>query len=226
MNEEKGSLFGGLLTAAIYISCIFPYLLFTPSDSDLWWHLRIGVDLVSSGILAETDPYSFAKTVNPWVNHQWLAHALLGTLYQSGGTLALTLFRAGMFISCTGLIYWFCVRVSKSPYLSLLPIILFVFPILNFYFNLRPRIFTFTFLVLILLIIEIAREKKSWMIWLLPIVMLVFANVHGGFMLGLAIALFSLASLFFDGDGTGRVVASGERRDIGIVASMPFGKKK
>jgi hypothetical protein len=53
-------------------------------DPDLWGHLRFGLDTVASGHLPITDPYSFTQDV-PWINHEWLSEVTLALSYRAGG---------------------------------------------------------------------------------------------------------------------------------------------
>ena len=55
-------------------------------DPDVWWHLRTGQLMMQNHALFHTDPYSFTRFGEPWVNHEWLSQILLfNLLYRVSG---------------------------------------------------------------------------------------------------------------------------------------------
>ncbi len=43
------------------------------TDPDLWWHLRTGQLVVQTHAVFHTDPYSFTRSGQPWIDHEWLS---------------------------------------------------------------------------------------------------------------------------------------------------------
>ena len=58
-------------------------------DPDIWWHLRTGQLIVHSHHLFHADPYSFTRSGQPWVNHEWLFDVLAFALFRVAGAGAL-----------------------------------------------------------------------------------------------------------------------------------------
>ena len=54
------------------------------TDPDVWWHLRTGQLMLQNHALFHTDPYSFTRFGQPWVNHEWLSQILLFLLVSRG----------------------------------------------------------------------------------------------------------------------------------------------
>src|SRR5271170_6069426 len=46
-------------------------------DPDVWWHLRTGQLILQNHHLFNSDPYSFTRFGQPWVNHEWLSDSLM-----------------------------------------------------------------------------------------------------------------------------------------------------
>ena len=61
-------------------------------------------------------------------------------------------------------------------------------------FNLRPQMLGYLFLILTLIILERFRQGKRGAIWLLPLLMLVWMNTHGSWIIGLGTIGVYLAS--------------------------------
>ena len=67
--------------ALLVIIC---FLTPTSPDADLWGHLTFGRDIVHTGKVHSTDPYSFTSD-RPWINHEWLAEAIMWLAYAAAG---------------------------------------------------------------------------------------------------------------------------------------------
>src|SRR5579863_2095320 len=60
-------------------------------DPDLWWHVRVGQDILASHHWATVDPYSYTVTGNPWMAYEWLGDIIIGTTAKLGGIVGLAL---------------------------------------------------------------------------------------------------------------------------------------
>ena len=47
------------------------------TDPDVWWHLRTGQLILQNHALFHTDPYSFTRFGQPWIDHEWLSQLLI-----------------------------------------------------------------------------------------------------------------------------------------------------
>src|SRR5216684_7410571 len=66
------------------------------ADPDVWWHLRTGQLILQNHALFHTDPYSFTRFGQSWINHEWLSEVLLFGLYRVAGFGGLTVAFAGV----------------------------------------------------------------------------------------------------------------------------------
>jgi hypothetical protein len=63
------------------------------TDPDMWWHLRMGEQIMAQGIPRQ-DLFSFTAAHHLWVTREWLAQLVMWQLYQLGGSgRAAALFR-------------------------------------------------------------------------------------------------------------------------------------
>lgn len=193
-----------ILLCLVAIFGAFLFLGHVPVDSDLWWQLKTGTMLYESGEILSKDPFSFATSARTWINHQWLAQYLLGFLYDHFGNQGFFFLRGFVFV-VTLLAFYFSAWLASRNTLVILATTLFFFaPILNFYLNLRPRAFVFLFLTLLVLVHQLARFRSQFAVWAYPLIIILFVNIHGGFVLGFAFVCSSLFSLSLGGDGVDR----------------------
>jgi hypothetical protein len=147
-----------------------------PAQNDTWWHLRAGKEILESGRVPLRD--SFSHTVNGgyWPDHEWLSQVVFYGLYRIGGLPLLTGFNA-VVVTSTWVIAWRLAPWTSTMHLAVSAIGVMLFAQ---QWSLRPQIFTLLFLVLTPWFIMRRRY-----IWFLPLMFAVWANLHGGVMLGM-----------------------------------------
>ena len=58
-------------------------------DPDLWWHIKVGQDILATHRWPTVDPYSFTVAGHPWIAYEWLGDVLLAWVAKTGGLLGL-----------------------------------------------------------------------------------------------------------------------------------------
>lgn len=182
------------------ILCIFPEL-----DFDIWWHLRTGRLILEEGRIPFTDPFSFTAAGRPWVTHEWGAEALFHTIDRLGGIDALILFKALIATTALALSAWAgavssrasaggtaATRMRRSTLPGAALGLLLAAPLIAPRAFVRPHMLTAFLLGATLLILQKERETGlwRWRIILIPLFVL-WANLHSGFVLGLATVALS-----------------------------------
>ncbi len=187
--------------AILALSAILLVGIFSPelSNSDTWWHLATGRYLLQHRALPMPDPFAYTTASAPdaypgeWIvrrfnlTHEWLAQAILYSLYAAGGFGAVVLWRALMLTALCTLAGWIVWRRTGGFYRSVTAALGAAVIAMDFAID-RPFLFTYLFLAVTLAILESRRRY-----WLLPPLFVVWANCHGGFFLGwLAIAVYAI----------------------------------
>ena len=153
-------------------------------DPDLYGYLAYGRLFVEQGRIAVEDPFAYTSTGSTWVAFEWLAQLALWIAYDTAGPLGLI----GLKCLLGGIAVYFvydAVRLVSGRDFHWLPV--FCFAVANFsrYFVFRPQLFTFAFFALFVAVLLRHLMRRRAPLWALPIVMLVWANSHGGFVAGL-----------------------------------------
>jgi hypothetical protein len=166
-------------------SLLFLILLRTYADPDLWGHLRFGLDMIAARSLVRTDPYSYLTTGVLWINHEWLAEVLMAAVWlggQSAGLIALRVLLLGITL---GLIFF---HLTRLLHLSLMPslatLVLTVSGMMTSISVMRPQLFTFFLFAITLVVIYQAEIGRYQWLWLMPVVIALWVNLHGGVLAG------------------------------------------
>jgi hypothetical protein len=179
-----------LQTRRVFVA-IFALGLFTMAargvaDPDVWWHLRTGQLILQNHSLFHTDPYSFTRFGEPWINHEWLSEILLFGLYRTAGFGGLTIAFAAV-ISATFLLVF--LRSPCRPYLAAVMTLWGAVASASSW-GVRPQMFSLLLASIFLVLLE-ASERRPLLLWWTAPLMLLWVNLHAGYPIGLAfIALF------------------------------------
>jgi hypothetical protein len=154
-------------------------------DSDTLWQIRIGQWIVEHGAMPYTDVHSFTRFGEPWMSSSWLSQVLFAAAYDSldwAGPVILT----SLAIGATVTIFIYLLDEYVDQTRSILLVTLAVLMSAT-HFLARPHMLAFPFMVAFLGGLLAAADRRSRPSWLLLPVLAVWANLHGGFVLGLAL---------------------------------------
>ena len=159
------------------------------TDPDVWWHLRTGQLILQTHKVFHTDPYSFTRFGQPWIDHEWLSQVLMFGLYRLAGWGGLIVVFSAVIASA------FLVAFSRSPgrpYVAGAITLLGAFASAPSW-GVRPQMLTLLLASVLLLILE-RSYKRPGLLWWTPLLMLLWVNLHAGYALGIALmALFLVA---------------------------------
>lgn len=179
-----------LLGLAVFVLLNNPTGLPLLSDPDTHWHITVGNWILTHGSVPTTDSYSFTFSGQPWIAKEWLSQVVLALAYNLGGWGGVTALAAG----AIGLTFALLLRLLLRD-LRPLPAMLFTAAAIVMtapHFLARPHVLAFPLVLLWVAGLVRAVEQRrapnfaEWP-WLL-LVMLLWANMHGGFTLGLMLA--------------------------------------
>ena len=165
-------------------------------DPDLWWHIKVGQDLLRTHHFPTTDPYSWTVAGHPWIAYEWLGEIAFALVYRAGGVMALSTFLVALSSIIMLSLYWLTtVRSgnSKAGFVSAVILCSLAFGS----FTARPQMFGYLFLILTLLVIEKFRQGVAWPLCALPLIFLAWVNTHGSFIIGIGVVVLSVVAGVF-----------------------------
>ncbi len=161
---------------------------------DVAYQIRAGGLTLEQGRLLETDPFTFTVAGEPWLNQQWAAGVVFAAVYEAAGWLGLLLVRAIAVGATFGFVFAAC-RTYEANRIVASTVTLVAFAVATTNLALRSQVFGVAAFAAVLAILA-WRRKHPLLLWLIPLVMVVWANTHGSFFMGwLAIGLALLEDL-------------------------------
>jgi tetratricopeptide (TPR) repeat protein len=204
-----------LAIIALFASFAYSILDMPLWDYDFWWHIATGRYIVETGSLPEKDIFSYTSILeenkNPfpqWENlilkQYWLSQVIFYVVYDYTGAKGIIILRTTLLIATLLLVFWKLQKNSVSFHISF--VFLFIlFMALNKSTGERPVLFTIFFTALTFFILDDFKLKKGNKIFLLIPLMLLWANMHGGFIIGIIVIV-----VFMFGEGLNIILKKGD----------------
>jgi hypothetical protein len=132
------------------------------------------------------DLFSFSKPGETWYAFEWLSETFYASVYNLAGFKGIALL-AGMLIALyiTMLLKYTLWKGANGAIALLL--ILVTASATSIHFYARPHLFTLMFLAAAIWVMDNNRRNGGWLIWTLPVLTAVWANLHAGFFIFLAL---------------------------------------
>jgi hypothetical protein len=174
----------------ITFSSLFIIAYFTTDqwlDPDFGWHLKTGELILKRGV-PKIDWYSFTMSNFPWIDHEWLTEVFIYKIYSFFG------FKFLLVIFLLISIFSFFLQLKFDKFFYFIFLILFGYLSCLSYLGVRPQIITWLLFSIFLKILNsMLNEKKYKCVFIFPILFSIWANLHGGFFVG----IFTLFLILF-----------------------------
>ena len=158
-------------------------------DYDLWAKLILGMAFVQTGQVLKHDFLSYTPT-HTWYDHEWGSGVIFYLTQHYFSSAGLLLLQATL----TFLIFFTISKTIKlrgvkttSAYNFLFYIVAFLSVSINFHAQVRCQMFSFLLFAVFIYILELARQDKNKPLWLLPFIMILWNNLHGGCVSGIGL---------------------------------------
>ena len=172
---------------------------------DLAYHVRTGEVMLLNHALVHRDLFTFTVPGAPWLDQQWGAQLLFAIVYRALGWPGLSLLQATLGGLTVLFVYLAC-RVSGSPPRVAAGLTLAGFAVAWTSLTLRPQLLAAVLFALSLWLVAGRRQHPRRIVWM-PLVVAVWANVHGSFFLGpLILGVAALQDVYERSAGARRVL--------------------
>ncbi len=182
-NPAKRRVYGAAALSVLLACAIFTI---TPvSSNDTFWHIASGRRFLQTGEVPRVDAFTYSCAGRPWVNHEYLAGAIFAAADTMAGIPGVTVF-CSLLVVMTSLLFWLtaCAGVPRASRLFPLVLCVALFAVLPRLVP-RPHLFSLAFAGFTMLVLRDVERGRRRLIWFVPPVLWIWAQLHGGFLLGL-----------------------------------------
>jgi hypothetical protein len=166
------------------------------TDSDTGWHIRTGEWILSNGRVPAADIFSFTKPGLPWFAWEWLSDVAMASVHRVaglGGIVLLCMLLLGLTSTCV-----YRNAVTESGH-RLIAIVLTALGMAagTIHWLARPHLVTpLLAAVFLRILIRAHRDGKKRLLLLLPLLTVLWVNLHGGFFVGIVLLIsYALGSV-------------------------------
>lgn len=158
------------------------------SDSDTGWHIRTGEWIIHNRHVPSVDFYSFTMAGRPWFAWEWAWDVLAAAVHGFAGLAGVAFMNVVLICLSAVLVFRLIRRYSKNEILS------FAFTMLAvcgtiIHWLARPHLISWVFALLFAHMILSAERGRRRMLLVLPGLMILWTNLHGGFIAGIVLLL-------------------------------------
>jgi hypothetical protein len=165
-------------------------------DAGIGWHIRTGQLILASHAIPHVDPFSSTMAGQPWFAWEWLYDVCVGWLDHLAGLNGVVLFTASVIALTFSWSFRLLLRRGTSFPIALVLVLLAASASMIHFFA-RPHVLSWLFTLGWFYVLDSSeREENDFslmdgrrfpLLWLLPLGMLAWVNIHGGFLLGFAL---------------------------------------
>jgi len=192
----------------VFIACFTGSGSFLLGDGDTGYHIRAGEIILKDLAVPRHDPFSFIAPPLPWTAHEWLSEMLMAIVHNALGLPGIV-FLFALLLSTT---YWLLFRWIRSSERNILVDLLVLVLVLlssRIHWLARPHVFSLLLTVLLYQILILHQEDQGNYLYVIPPMMLLWVNLHGGFIAG-----FLFMGIFLSGYFLGFLGSNSEERSV------------
>jgi hypothetical protein len=223
-RKELSSLRFERLVAAIAFLGVAAMAARVSADSDTFWHLRAGAWILEHREVLRADPFSLTRNGEPWEYPGWLAEIALYGAFRAFGYAGLNLLTAASVVAAFALLW----PTLEGPALLKAFVLCLAAVTSAVYWSARPQILSFALAAAFLFVLEKWRDAGIRRLWVLPVLIALWANLHGGFVIGFLLLFIYLAGalveigreVFFSGVALPNAWRARKVEVIGLVGAV------
>jgi hypothetical protein len=190
MTSSKTRYFIPSVADMIFLS-VFLYLSLSGGmallkDCDTGYHIRAGEFILNNHAIPRQDMFSFISPPLPWTAHEWLSELIMALVYRVSGLTGIVVFYS-FFIALVYSLLYKTLRAGRGNIFLAIAITLLVTVSSQLHWLARPHVFSLLLMVVWYYLLEAYQYRDRNRLFLLPILMLLWVNLHGGYIAGFVI---------------------------------------
>ncbi len=169
------------------------------ADGDIGWHIRAGEQILVTHAIPRIDSFSSTMQGQPWFAWEWLYDAALGVVHRAMG-LNGVVWLAALLMATTFAVLFRQLLARGTGMPVALPLWLLALGASSIHAFARPHIVSWLFTLLWFIALEWWErgEARLWLRWFFPLSMLLWVNLHGGWLFGMGLLVIYTIAGFIE----------------------------
>jgi len=161
-------------------------------DCDTGYHIRAGEWILKNFAIPRHDIFSFHTPPIPWTAHEWLSEVIMALIHQVSGLTGVVVFFTFL-LALTFYLLFLKIRDRGGNILIAVFVVLLATAASQVHWLARPHVFSLLLLLLWYWILEEYSNGTRNRLYFLPPIMLLWVNLHGGYLSGFMLLCIYLA---------------------------------
>jgi hypothetical protein len=157
-------------------------------DGDTGWHIRTGEWILQNRQVPHFDIFSFSKFGQPWFAWEWGWDVCFAWIHQQGGLAAVVFVNILLLSAIFALLHHLVRRACANDLISAF-VTLLALAGTSIHWLARPHLVSWLFILIFCHLLSRASEGNTRILFALPVLMVIWTNLHGGFFVGIALVL-------------------------------------
>jgi hypothetical protein len=209
------------------------------NDASIGWHIRNGQQILATHTIPRVDPYSSSMNGKPWFAWEWFYDVIAGTIEARLGLNGVVWFTAVIISTVFAWMFRGAIARGTNLLVALLLTLLAVSASM-IHFLARPHVLTWLFALAWFWILDSTERhvlfatgglRSNWL-WFLPVSMLLWSNLHGGFVLGFVFLFIFWGAALWQRvtsketrleESLGKIAAGKRVRDLTVIGLLSVG---
>jgi hypothetical protein len=179
----------------VIFAALFCTLVFTPlsvrllGDAGIGWHIRTGQIILATHRIPRVDPFSSTMAGQPWFAWEWLYDVIVGVLDSVMGLNGVVWFNALIIAFVFACLFQWLIRRGVNVIAGMLLTLLAISSSM-IHFLARPHVVSWLLTLIWFAILDGSEREvfnggaaRNRRLWILPALMLIWVNLHGGFVI-------------------------------------------
>ncbi|MBV8809735.1 MAG: hypothetical protein JO033_13765 [Acidobacteriaceae bacterium] len=186
------------LLPSFLLFCMLPGTTVLLGDGDTGWHIRTGEWILQHRTVPRVDLFSFTKAHQPWFAWEWGWDLIFAVIHGRAGLAGVAFVTIALLSFISALLFRLIRRYSDSDVLAFALTIVAICGSMIHWLA-RPHLVSWLFALIFSHLILSAEEGKTKALYVLPVLMCLWVNLHGGFFVGLALLVTAACGKVLNG---------------------------
>ena len=178
------------------------------ADGDTGYHIRAGQYILENFSIPKHDIFSYHTPPIPWTAHEWLSEVIMAWIHNYFGLNGIVFFFSFLISLIFYILFRFIRAHDGNIIISTLLVILAALTS-SLHWLARPHIYSLLLMLIWYFMIDEYQYRNRNLIFLFPFMMLLWVNLHGGFITG-----FLFLGIYFLGNSIGAITSDGEKKNV------------